>query len=262
MLLNVNLVFNLFRTFVLDFSAKPHWVFYGFQIQSNLTNMAKRKVETSDGAQRKKGKGTPSLTRVNTRSKVGSPLLELGRSRVPFAPIAAEQLANFEGKGAFEMIIDPYIVINNPRVPLPRIPLCRLLAMEAVRPLQEDDVQKMKKEFIESGYVENHAAFYVCMTNKEGATASVEDFRDDWDETWKELNEQFERECDMVEDFRVLKDKMFWVFDGNHRLTAWSQVAKEFPERRAYHPRVRFTLLDPDHGAFVLVEQAMQKLNT
>lgn len=227
------------------------------------TNMAKRKVETSDGAPKKRAKASPSSgTRVKTRSKPSnSPLEELGKRRVLFDPIAEETLATFEGKGAWEMIIDPYIVIKNAPVALPLIPLCRLLAMEAVRPLQEDDVDKLKRDYVETGYITEQSTFHICMCNKEGERANVQDFRDDWDPIWKALNDKFERDCDQVEEFKILKDKMFWVFDGNHRLTAWSQVAKENPEMLSFHPCVRFVLLDPEQSAFVLVEQAMQRLN-
>ena len=213
--------------------------------------------------ERKKAKGTPtSVTSRRTRSKVTSPLVELGKKRVLFSPIPEEDLDNFEGKGAWDMIIDKHIVIKNPPVPLPRIPLCRLLAMEAVRPLQEDDVERMKKEFRASGYIESHPAFYLCMSIKEGGRETVENFKHLWDPMWEKLNKQFEEECKKVAEFNVLKDKMFWVFDGNHRLRAWSAIAGEFPERKAYHPCVRFVLLDPNQTEFVLVEQAMQKLNS
>ena len=226
--------------------------------------MAKRKTDdVAPAPERKKSKATPtSVTSRHTRSKVASPLLELGRKRVLFNTIPEEELEDCEGKGAWDMILTKHILIKNPLVPVPPIPLCWLLAMEAVCPLQEDDVERMKKEFVESGYIESHPAFYICISNKEGRRKLVKDFCHDWDPTWEALNKQFEEECDAVEAFRVLKDKMFWVFDGNHRLTAWSAVARQFPEKRAYHPRVKFILLDPDQSEFVLVEQAMAKLNS
>jgi len=58
----------------------------------------------------------------------------------------------------------------------------------------------------------------------------VTDFAPKWDPIWKELNDEFEKACDKVEEFHVLKGKMFWVFDGNHRWTAWSAVAELYPE--------------------------------
>jgi hypothetical protein len=226
--------------------------------------MAKRGAETpiADSA--------PKKMKVETglRTPRNAPVLELAMrsstpsNRVTFEVIPDKELAEYEGKGAWDMIIERHVVIKNPSVPIPNIPLCRLMAMEAVRPLQEDDVETMKKEFRESGYIETHPAFYISIANKEGERASVGDFRDGWDDTWQELNAEFERKCDQVPEFRVLKDKMFWVFDGNHRLTAWSAVSREYPDSRSYHPCVRFVLLDPAPQEFVRVEQAMQKLNS
>ena len=225
----------------------------------------KRKGKMEAPVERKKGKATPaSVSSRHTRSKVASPLLELGKKTAScalFNPIR-EELEGAEAKGAWNMIVDKHVVIKDPPVPLPRIPLCRLIAMEAVRPLQMDVVEKMKKGFIESGYIETHPGFYLCISNKDGETASVKDFSDEWDQMWKKLNDQFERECEAVEEFHVLKDKMFWVFDGNHRLTAWSEAAMKFPHKRSLHPCVRFVLLDPDQSGFVRVEQVMQKLNS
>ena len=227
--------------------------------------MVKRKDAMPVAPAEKKAKVTPgTVTSRHTCSKLTSPLVELGKhaNRVLFNLIPEDELAGFEGKGAWDMIIDKHVVIKSPGRHLPRIPLCRLLPMEAVRPLQDDDVQRMKKEFMESGYIESHPAFYLCISNKDGERAHVKDFSTNWDPIWRKLNEDFERECEAVEEFHVLKDKMFWVFDGNHRLTAWSAVAAEFPDRRSHHPCVRFILLDPSQSEFVLVEQAMQKLNS
>ena len=143
----------------------------------------------------------------------------------------------------------------------PRVPLCRLMPMVVVQSIQEDDVETLQEKFYRTGYVATHCEFYLTVRNKEGKTRTMADFVDQWDPVWKEINEEFERECDKVEEFKILKDKMFWVFDGNHRLTAWSAIAKQHPRKREYHPSVKFCLLAPAPDAYKKVEQAMHKLN-
>ncbi|CAM6094717.1 unnamed protein product [Calypogeia fissa] len=54
---------------------------------------------------------------------------------------------------------------------------------------------------------------------------------------------------------------MFWVFDGNHRLTTWLEKANENPNERKYHMRVKWVLIDPKADGFRKIEQAMHGLN-
>ena len=88
------------------------------------------------------------------------------------------------------------------------------------------------------------------------------EFRDEWDPLWTQINKEFEVECDKVDKFKALKDTMFWVFDGNHRLTAWAEVANQNPHKREYHPCVRATILVPAVNAYRKVKQAMHDLNS
>ena len=133
--------------------------------------------------------------------------------------------------------------------------------MQAVRPIQDEAVDLLKKTFEESGFVSGHQAFYLSLSNENGERRTVAEFSPNWDPIWKDLNEEFDKACDEVAEFHVLKDKMFWVFDGNHRWTAWTAVASMYPEKRRYHPCVKFTLLEPDQMSWTRVEQAMHKLN-
>ena len=135
------------------------------------------------------------------------------------------------------------------------------MTMEAVRSLQEDDVNMLKERFYETGYVTTMPEFFLVCKNLAGESQTVADFVDKWDQAWKDINNEFEKECEAVEEFRILKDQMFWVFDGNHRFTAWSQVANENPNAKEYHPSVRFTLLQPPQDCYKKVEQCMHELN-
>lgn len=184
-----------------------------------------------------------------------------------FEPMGADELKDIEEKGAWESIVSKYEVkfgvdaLGAPRQP-PRIPLCRLLGMEAVRNLQEDSVERLKKGFKDSGYVAKLSEFHITGVNEAGETLTVADVKDNWDPIWTRLNQEFELECDAVEEFKILKDKMFWVFDGNHRFTAWSSIAAENPDKLQYHPCVRFSLLDAGTDGFKRIEQAMHALNS
>lgn len=242
------------------------------------SNMTKRAAESSPSeatSGRKRVKITPKRPKVTpstassrqTRSKVVSPHVEivsktLRPTKLTFDPILEDELKVIDDKGPWEAIIHKYVVFPNSKVPLPTIPLCRLLGMEAVRPLQMEAVDLLRDTFYQSGYISTHPGFYLSISNAAGEVADTTKYSASWDPIWTRLNEDFDRECDAVEDFQFLKGKMFWVFDGNHRLMAWSKVAAEYPEKLQYHPRVRFTLLNPDQMSFPKVEQAMHRLNS
>lgn len=237
--------------------------------------MAKRKDSVGGGpvssatSQKSKKPRSASPSPVSSRQtrSQGGPIMEAVDSRrkfepkqIMFEPIGAAELADIAEKGAWESIVSKYET-KFEKDP-PRIPLCRLMPMEAVRNLQEESVMKLKKGFRESGYVVKLSEFHITEFNETGETRTVADFKPEWDPLWTQINEQFEQECDSAEEFKTLKDKMFWVFDGNHRYTAWSAVASENPDQLQYHPCVRFSLLNAGKDGFKKVEQAMHALNS
>lgn len=147
----------------------------------------------------------------------------------------------------------------------PCIPMCRLVHMELVRSLQKDNdsIVKLKESFTTVGYSPGFGSkFYVQPCDVNGVVLTVtNEQRDGWDEMWREVDLEFERECDEHPAFHVLKDKMFAVFDGNHRLFSWMQVAALYPDSRKYHPRVMCTILKGDKGSLIEIETAMHTLN-
>lgn len=228
--------------------------------------------------QRERGKRIRSITPISakhTRSRstshTSSPLAdEFGKKLEPkhliFATMDTEEVQAIGNKSPWEALLHNHTVgfgtdSNGIEMQPPRVPLCRLMTMEVVRNIQEDDVEALQEKFYRTGYVASHCEFYLTVKNREGEIRTVDDFVDQWDPLWKEINEEFERECDKVEEFKILKNKMFWVFDGNHRLTAWSEIAKRHPTKREYHPSVKFCLLAPAADAYKKVEQAMHELN-
>ena len=218
---------------------------------------------------RKLNSPTASINSRQTRSKASgvSSQKSLKPKNLAFEPIDEVELERISKKGAWEAIISRYEVLfgkdveGNVRQP-PRIPLCRLMTMEAVRNLQVDSVEKLKVGFEASGYVPKLSEFHITEFNEHGQCHTVDEFMADWDPIWTRLNEDFEKECDSIPEFGILKNKMFWIFDGNHRFSAWSQIAKKHPESHMYHPCVRFSLLDARKNGFKMIEQAMHQLNT
>lgn len=147
----------------------------------------------------------------------------------------------------------------------PRIPLCRLVHMEIVRTLQKESasIEKLKDSFRSSGYNSSIGMrFYVQPTDSNGdVQLCTPEIRETWDPIWVSENEKFEAECDADPNFLVLKDKMFSVFDGNHRLYSWTQVTMENPENVKYHPRVLCTIFKGNKESIIEIEAAMHTVN-
>ena len=147
----------------------------------------------------------------------------------------------------------------------PRIPLCRLVHMEVVRSLQRnsDSIARLKESFMTVGYSPGYGAkFYVQPYDSAGKVLFVTDeIKNGWDDLWRRVDQEFEAECDADPAFSYLKDKMFCVFDGNHRLFSWMQITKLFPDDRKYHPRVVCTIFKGDNGSLIEIEIAMHTVN-
>lgn len=150
-----------------------------------------------------------------------------------------------------------------PKVP-PKIPLCRLKLMQLVRTLQvhSSAIARLKSRFEMHGYIEDAPKFYVQMVDENGVDLVVtQEIRDAWDPTWVVQNQTFEAECDKDPAFAIPRDRMFVVFDGNHRLFCWMQVASKYPSEFKYHPRVVCLILKGNKDTFLEVEAAMHELN-
>ena len=104
------------------------------------------------------------------------------------------------------------------------IPLCRLLSMPLVRPTLLSDVLKLEQGFIH-GYRSGSAVFYISVVNNEMETADVtSELMNSWNVHWKNASAKFDeflKEDDVLNQF---VGKMFWIWDGNHRLQAWRSI--------------------------------------
>lgn len=127
-----------------------------------------------------------------------------------------------------------------------RIPLCRMIPMPVVRPALYQDIKKLQNDFVH-GYREGAQVFYVSTTNNLGKEAEVTpELRQSWSEQWQRANIEFEEDLCRTLTGPNFKGKMFFVWDGNHRLQAWFAYinrlhAKDFEK----HVRVDSIILDP-----------------
>jgi hypothetical protein len=147
----------------------------------------------------------------------------------------------------------------------PFIPMCRLVPMELVRTLQRvsEAVEKLEETFTDDGYLEKIGSkFYVQTTDKDGKEMHItEEYKAKWDDLWKSQDELFVKECEANEAFASLKNNLFCVLDGNHRLYAWSRIAERNPTVLKYHPRVECVILKGDPTSLVEIEFAMHGIN-
>lgn len=104
-----------------------------------------------------------------------------------------------------------------------RIPLCRMIHMPMVRPTLRSDVTKLMGAF-QFGYRSGSAAMYVSPTDENGEdrVVSAKDKRE-WGEYWSVENDKFEAFLRSDRDLKSLSGRMFYVYDGNHRLLAWKE---------------------------------------
>jgi len=121
----------------------------------------------------------------------------------------------------------------------------------------------LKESFRSHGYSAGIGArFYVQPADEEGNPIYISDaIKDGWDDLWKAENAAFEEECLSDPGFSVLADKMFAVFDGNHRLFSWMQVTAENSHIKKYHPRVLCTVFKGEKSSIIEIETAMHTIN-
>jgi hypothetical protein len=119
--------------------------------------------------------------------------------------------------------VNSVAAINSMRMrPVPksrmRIPLCRMVYMPMVWPTLDSDLKKLEQEFVH-GYRDRSCVFYVSLTNESGEErfVSKEDKRA-WGPLWDQQSEAFNLFAESDPELAHLKNRMFYVCDGNHRL--------------------------------------------
>jgi hypothetical protein len=72
------------------------------------------------------------------------------------------------------------------------------------------------------GYRDGDRVLYVSPYNNLNEELHVsDDIHNSWSPFWQEANEEFEAMFQNDPDLAHLCDKMFYVWEGNHRLSAW-----------------------------------------
>ena len=101
------------------------------------------------------------------------------------------------------------------------IPLCRLQCLPLVRPISEVDVARLQNEFV-MGYRDDDRAMYVApYKNLDEVLHVSDDVRASWSLLWQEANDEFDSMFQNDPDLAHFVGKMFFVWEGNHRLTTW-----------------------------------------
>jgi hypothetical protein len=124
-------------------------------------------------------------------------------------------------------------------------------------------VESLEREFLLEGYLKKSGPkFFVQPNDRNGNPLLLtEEEKSGWDKTWIAQDKAFLEDCERNPDFHWMKDRKFAVFDGNHRLFAWSRVAAWHPKSLKFHPRVKCTMLKGDKEAMTSLEFAFIGIN-
>ena len=163
-------------------------------------------------------------------------------------------------------MVDSINVINSLRIhPLKKsrllVPLCRMISMAKVRPVGEMGIQHLEREFVK-GYRDGDRVMYISMYNNEELSSDVtEEVMSSWSPLWQSANQAFEEELQGDPDLRQFSGKMFFVWEGNHRLHAWLRhINNHHGEDPEWHISVHCILLDP-RGQVGNLLHAMHDIN-
>ena len=162
--------------------------------------------------------------------------------------------------------VDSINVINNVRFqPLKKsrllAPLCRMISMAKVRSVGEMGIQHLEQEFVK-GYRDGDRVMYISLYNKEELSLEVtKEVKADWSPCWERANQSFEDELQADPDLKQFSGKMFFVWEGNHRLAAWLRhINNHHAEDPEWHISVHCIILDP-RGQVGLLLNAMHDIN-
>jgi hypothetical protein len=136
-----------------------------------------------------------------------------------------------------------------------------MIPMAKVRPVGEMGVQHLEREFVK-GYRDGDRVMYISVYNNEESTCDVtEDAIAAWSTQWQNANQVFEEELKADPDLEHLCGKMFFVWEGNHRLSAWMRhINNHHAEEPEWHIAVHCIVLDP-RGQVGNLLHAMHDIN-
>jgi len=141
------------------------------------------------------------------------------------------------------------------------IPLCRLICLPLVRPINEVDVARLENEFV-MGYRDGDRALYESPFNNLGDEILVtEETKASWSAHWRDINDTFDDYLSDDPDLSFLQGKMLFVWEGNHRVTAWWRHIKRFHSlEKEWHISVDCIVVDA-RNCTALFLNAMSDVN-
>lgn len=153
------------------------------------------------------------------------------------------------------------LTLNKDSLP-PMIPLCRCLVNERVRELRKD-LSLLKKVFEDEGYIMMKGMFVLSVNLPNGTTRDVDDdITKTWDKNWHLVNKEFEDELLANEQWSILRGKMFYVWEGNHRTASWLESIREVARNdKKKHVRVLAQFIVPTLQDEMKLIAALQRLN-
>ena len=126
------------------------------------------------------------------------------------------------------------------------IPLRRMIPLLQVRPINELDVERLENEFV-TGYRDGDRSIYVSIFNNQSQTVDVTNhLSSSWSALWKDASKSFVAFLAKDGDLAHMVGKMFFVWEGNHKLTAWWRHVNNFHGSvKAWHIAPHCIICDP-----------------
>ena len=143
-----------------------------------------------------------------------------------------------------------------------RVPLCRMVPMPIVRPALKGDITKLEADFF-NGYRDGDRVFYISATDSRGNFKFVDDeVRASWSPNWAQANVVFESQLDTDLSLTAYKNKMFFIWDGNHRFFPWKNyIDRVYTEDFERHVFVDSIILAPEPDDIPSLLTAMHDIN-
>jgi hypothetical protein len=95
-----------------------------------------------------------------------------------------------------------------------------MIPMPIVRPTLKSDITKLEADFF-NAYCDDNRVFYISATDSKGYLKFIDDeVRASWGPNWTQANVMFESQLDTNPSFISYKNKMFFIWNGNHRFFA------------------------------------------
>ncbi|MCO5553710.1 hypothetical protein L7F22_007236 [Adiantum nelumboides] len=105
--------------------------------------------------------------------------------------------------------------------------------------------------------------FVLSVNLPDGTTKDVDDdIIKTWDKNWQLVNKEFEDEISCREEWSMLRGKMFYVWEGNHRTASWIESIKEmYHNDKKKYVRVMAQFIVPNQQEEMRLIAALQRIN-